>query len=253
MMACIENTSENSMADAGALSLVSMAVVIVEDEEGVDQSSQLASFLRFPISDMDSSTSSSLPPLDQVSDCSEGDDDSSLSSDSFADERESPEKSRRSIFNQYWEKVGGAPSLRRELDPLALFAGEIIESANKPTDKAYERALKEGDSKMPASDNSRRRNIFNKTCWSQSLPALTSSSDSPERKLRKIQSSSVLQRRKPKQSCLRQGRFSSEQLPLDESESSSSSSVHFSPHADVKVFTPPVEIWASGGWSSWFS
>jgi hypothetical protein len=249
MIASTETTTDNSMSNTGDLSLVHKALEVVEDNEGMDHSSDLDSFLRFPISDMDSSTSS-LPTLDQVSACSEGDDDddSSLSSDSFADERESLENGRRSIFRQYWEKVGGAPSLRRELEPFALFSEEINKSQSISAGKTYE----EFDCKThssPATDNSKRRNIFNKTCWSQSLPALSSASNLPERKLRKIQSSSVHQHRKPKQSCLRQGRFSSDQLLP----TSSSSSVHFDPHADVKVFSPPVEIYASVGWSAWFA
>jgi hypothetical protein len=237
MIASTETTTDNSMPKAGDLSLVHMALDIVEDKEGP---SQLDSFLRFPISDTDSSISS-LPTLDQVSLDSEEDDDSSLSSNLFADEREYVQNGRRSIFRQYWEKVGGAPSLRRELEPFAL-------SENIPADKTHEVDGSKTPS-SPASDHSRRRNIFNKTCWSQSLPALTSQSNSTERKLRKIQSSSVFQHQKPKQSCLRQGRFSSDQLLP----ASSSSSVHFDPHADVKVFSPPVEIYASVGWSAWFA
>jgi hypothetical protein len=241
MIAPTEATSEITRSDAGDLSLVHMALNNVEDKE----SSRIDSFLRLPIPDMDSSTSSSssLPTLDQASDCSEEDDDSSLSSTSSADEREIMEIGRRSIFSQYWEKVGGAPSIRR-----ALFDDESMKSQNKATDKAY----KEGDPathSSSASEKSKRRNIFNKTCWSESLPTLTLASKSPERKLRKVHSGSVLQRRKPKQSCLRQGRFSSEQLL----EASSNSSVQFNLHADVKVFTPPVEIYASVGWSSWFA
>jgi hypothetical protein len=249
MIASTETTTDNSMSNAGELILVHKAVDIVEDNEGGDHSSQLDdSFLRLPISDMDSSTSS-LPTLDQVSVCSEGDDDSLLSSDSFADERESLDKGRRSIFSQYWEKVGGAPSIRRELEPFALCAEEKYKSESIPSDKLHEEDGLKTDS-APASDNCRRRNIFNKTCWSKSLPALTSRSNSPERKLRKIQSSSMSQHRKPNQSCLRQGRFSSDQLLP----ASSSSSVHFDPHAaDVKVFSPPVEIYASMGWSAWFA
>jgi hypothetical protein len=246
MNASIETTFDNNMSNAANLSLVNMAldigIDIAEGKKGVDHSSQLDSFLRFPISGMDSPTSS-LPTLDQVSVCSEGDDgddDSSLCS--IHDETESLEK-RRSIFNQYWEKEGGAPSLRRQLEPQLT--------------KTYERTHQLGGSKThssPASDNSRRRNIFNKTCWSESLPALPTLSKSPaERNLRKTQSSSVLQGRKPKQSCLRQGRFSSDQLPLDESESSFESSVRFSPHTDIKVFSPPVEIWASSNWFAWFA
>lgn len=236
MTTSTETIFESSRSNACDLTMVKNALAIVEDEEGVGHSSQLDSFVRFPISNMDSdSSSSSLPPLDQVSLSSDEDDDSSLASSSFADEPESAKKGRRSIFNQYWEKVGGASSIRRELK--ALFAEEIIKSENKPTDKT-----------SPASDNSRRRNIFNKTCWSESLPALTSVSDTAERNLQKIRSSST-----PKQSCLRQGRFSSDQLLRDESESSSSSSVQFNLQADVKVFTPPVEIWASVDWSAWFA
>jgi hypothetical protein len=245
MIAPTDSTSEITRSDAGDLGHVHMALNIVEDKD----SSQLDSFLRFPISDMDSSTSSSLPTLDQVSVCSEEDDDSSLSSTCSADERGSLEKGRRSIFSQYWEKVGGAPSIQR-----ALFTEESVKPENKPTDKTHEKGDSETHS-FPASDKSRRRNIFKKTCWSESLPALTFPSNSPERKLRKIQSGSVLQRRKPKpkQSCLRQGRFSSDQLLLEESESSSNSSVQFNLHADVKVFTPPVEIYATIGWSTWFA
>jgi hypothetical protein len=245
MIASIETTSNNSSSNATDLSLVNMAldigINIVEDKKGVDHSSQLDSFLRFPISSMDSQISP-LPTLDQVSVCSEGDDDdSSLCSNSIADERESLEK-RRSIFNQYWEKEGGAPSLRR------------IKSENKATDKTHERRGNSKTLSSPSSDNSSRRNIFNKRCWSESLPVLPSLSKSPaERNLRKTQSSSVLQGRKPKQSCLRQGRFSSDQMPLDESESSSESSVRFSPHADIKVFAPPAEIWASSNWFAWFA
>ena len=238
----IASTDNSMMSNTVLCSLVHKALEVVEDNEGVDHSSELDSFLRFPISDMDSSTSS-LPTLDQVSLSSEEDDDSSLSSNSFADERESLENGRRSIFRQYWEKVGGAPSLRRELEPFALFAEEISKSEIKPTGNTYEEGI------STASGNSRRRNIFNKTCWSQSLPALSSASNSPERKVRKIQSSSVRQLRKPKQSCLRQGRFSSDQLHP----TSSISSVHFDPHADVMVFSPPVEIYASIGWSAWFA
>jgi hypothetical protein len=247
MIASTETAIDNSMANTGDLSLVHKALDVVEDNEGVDHSSGLDSFLRFPISDTDSSTSS-LPTLDQVSVCSEEDDDSSLSSNSFTDEPESLENGRRSIFSQYWMKVGGAPSIRREHQPFPLFAEEIMKSESERTDKIYE----EGDSEThssSASDNSRRRNIFNKTCWSQSLPSLTSVSNSPERKLRKIQSSFVHQHRKPKQSCLRLGRFSSDQLLP----ASSSSSVHFDPHADVQVFSPPVEMYASVGWSAWFA
>jgi hypothetical protein len=239
MITPTETSSEITRSDAGDLSLVHMALNTVEDKE----SSQIDSLLRFPISDMDSSTSSSLPTLDQVSACSDEDDDSSLSSTCSADGRECLEKGRRSIFSQYWEKVGGAPTIRR-----ALFDEGSINSDSQPADRAYQQKDSETHSSS-ASGKSRRRNIFNKTCWSESLPALALATKSPERKLRKTQSGSVLQRRMPRQSCLRQGRFSSEQL----SEASLNSSVQFNPHADVKVFTPPVEIYASVGWASWFA
>jgi hypothetical protein len=230
--------------------LVNVALDILK--KGVDSPSQLDSFLRIPCV---SPSASPLPPLDPVTICSDWDDESSLSSLSLADERGSREKGRRSIFNRYWQTKGGTPLLRRE--PLSL---SLYESTEDSAEKTYERSLgyQEGDSQTrscPASDNSRRRIIFgNNTCWSQSLPALTSLSDSAERNLRVTQSSSVLQSRKPKQSCLRQGRYSGDQrLLLDDSESSSRTSVRFSPKADVKVFTPPVEIWAPGGWSDWFA
>jgi hypothetical protein len=228
-----------------ALDIVNMALNVVED--GVDHTSLLDWGLRFP--DTVKTDELSLPPLDSVT--VHSDDDSCASSiSSFGEHTSSgsPE-SPRLIFTKYWEKEGRS-SIRFER-PLTFSPKKTLDSDDESsTDNAYERPNEgQEEATKSQSSNSKRRKIFNKTCWSESQTAL-SLSNPATRNLRKAQSSGAL---RPKQSCLRCNRYSRGQQMSDASEGSSKSSVRFSSNVDVKVFKPPTEIYATTGWSNWFA
>jgi hypothetical protein len=191
------------------------------------------------IIDFDSLLSSrSLPPLDQVTVCS----DSSVSSVSSTEETE---PRRRSIFHGYWEKKGGAASCLRRESP------EPEESADHSTSSddcnTYERILKINEgipNSLRRDPDESRRSIFGVCYSSSSAPELGLIKQTG---VRKTQSAPTLEK-KPVGSCLRQSRFSGQRARRQ-----SDPSVSFSSQVDIVVYERPKELWASDGWSNFFA
>jgi len=194
---------------------------------------------------------SSLPPLDQITACSETDDASSVSSVSSLDEDEvcsSPLVAPRSIFKPYWVKNGPSASLRRASVESLNNEGSTDTSSASET---YEETLKVKEQDKPSSPG--RRRIFGEkgVCFSKSEPQLSLALVA-RNTFRKTQSSSTLKSH-PKESCLRSGRYSfSSQKSMRRDSSRSDSSVSFSEDVDVVVYQKPVERYAQTGWSKWF-
>ena len=206
-------------------------------EGGHDQNHLPAFFASFSLS--------SLPPLDQVTVCSEIDSASDVSSVS-SDEEDNSTSSQspvapRAIFGRYWEKKGGAPALLKV--PCTTHEGDKGScSAN-----TYERTLKRHEAPSPQASPSTRRSIF-KTLVSESVPALSLiASMQQQEQLRKTHSTSAL--RKKRSSCLRRSRLAE----APSRTSSSDLSVSFSAKVDVVVYQQPIERWAANGWSDYFS
>lgn len=227
----------------------------------------------------------SLPPLDQVSMCS---DDSvslsSLSSEGSADRNDSPtvmtssNQRRRSMFKSFWEKNGGAPlqlhgsaETSSENDDEVNTThhdddesqGSCCSSAESPSIDAansYERTLKVKEGlerpRHALLDNSgRRRRIFAMAC-----PSFLS--EMPERPLpglcfdyhndvRLVQSNPEL-RRTPGPSCLQSAcRYSGDKRRSFGR--SSSCSVSFDPKISILRYRETKEHWAASGWSKYFA
>jgi hypothetical protein len=198
----------------------------------------------------DTFSSLSLPPLDQVTICSELDSSSSDVSSVSSDEDDGTTTSQqspvvpRAIFGRYWEKKGGAPALSKTA-PTRHVDDEV--SCGSYT---YERTLKVQESQcgkvVSTPQSPTRRTIF-KSCVSESSPTLIAMMLQQEQ-LRKTQSTSALTK---KPSCLRSSRFAA--APRRESSDSLDRSVTFSTKVDIVVFQRPVELWAPKGWSDYFS
>ena len=197
-----------------------------------------------------SSPSSYLPPLDQVTICSEVDsyssDFSSVSSAEEDDTSSLPQSpvAPRAIFGRYWEMKGGAPALSK-LPPCSGVKVDDEVSWN-----TYERALKVREAEpqaTPSTPPPARRRIFSPVV-SDSSPALLSEVLRQEEQLRKTQSTSALLKQT---SCLRSSRFAAPKRVS--SCDSSDLSVTFSPKVDVVFYKRPLEHWARNGWSDYFA
>ena len=210
-------------------------ITVAKEVEGDDQADPIASFLS---SDIISLSSSSLPPLDQVTVCSSEHDCDSVSSLSSDECDQSPQCSRRSFFKNYWDKKGGAPVFSRILAPsndhedASLSSDRDNESCAANT---YERTLK-----VKEAPTTNRRKVF-----SLSEPALNQIELRREH-IRKTKSTSA----QGKPSCLRQSRFS---LTSPRPRSESEAQVTFSSQVDVMVYERPKEVFAGDGWSSYFA
>lgn len=220
-------------------------------------------------------TTSSRPPLQELSVSSsccssvdEDDDDDSVSLISAISGDEETSQSRRSIFNRYWEKNGGAPA---RLDPVPTSVVVVAPQHQEAEGGRPEASPKKLNCKSceEGPNSSRRRKIFGGSSWSRSSEPVLSLSylAHPSMCLSKAHSTSSLQPTPPRGSCLRRGKFSSERdvvrgeqqqsndnsaAPSDSSESSSSS-VTFSQDVSVHVFQKSTERWAQEGWSKWFA
>ena len=213
--------------------------------------------------------SSSLPPLDLVTTCSEdcSDDVSSVSSCSINEDPDndfplhrshscSP-STPRSIFKRYWGSQDQSHKLHRPL-PTEISA-QIIRSLTaedeSPTQNVYEETLREREEDARLGLSPKRRSIFNNHYKSNSTPSFRTQKYFD---LRKIQSSSALGR-KPATSCLRPSRYSgassndNNDLRLSQRTSRSDNSVHFSEKVEITVFQPSLERYAQEGWSDFFA
>ena len=221
-----------------------------------------------------------LPPLDQITICSESCSDntsicdvSSITTDEndemnqfFSTSSTSkkvlpcPSPTFRTIFDRYWGKnrpvqfVTTAPDSKTEpVSPLRIDEEEEQEISSINT---YERKSlqSQGKAVMASEKNSlSRRRIF------QDLPVTPNLLvDDWRSRPTIVRSDPCLLTKKAKPPCLRQSRFSvsssSHSQPHCRRASSSSSvtSVTFNPKVDVVVFRKPVEHFASNGWSDYF-
>lgn len=242
-------------------------------DEGHDQQQDQE---HFPTYFASFSSSSLLPPLDEVTMSSEADssssDVSSVSSEENEDTMMTASTSQspvvpRSIFGRYWEKKGGAPALTKE--PIDS-NNHVADSSDEVSCNTYERTLQGHEAAAPSTPPSRRRCIFSSSVVSaESAPALVSmmlqqqqqQPDEEQRErelLRKTYSTSALLKLHQRtSSCLRSSRFAPAPLRRESSCSSDSSSsdlsVTFSPKVDVVVYARPVELWAPKGWSDYFA
>lgn len=177
------------------------------------------------------------PPVDEITTCSD-DESASISSVSSAEGDEStPSKLStrpRSLFGSYWDKSSDMRSLGR---PLALSRALLIPHLPSEEDSqdCYERTLREVQEEGSPS----RRQIFSRSCYSQSTPSLARSPRTVN--FRKTKSVSALETSLP--SCLRTRQESKAR----------SQSVSFQEQVTISVFEPPKEIWAPSGWSNWFA
>ena len=208
-------------------------------------------------------SSSTTPPLDQVTTCSEdcSDDVSSVSSCSIAEDPDSEftfsfqpksSSSPRSIFKQFWGVQGQSHKLHRPVPKeistqvLRLLTEEECSSQN-----VYEETLREREEDAEAGIAPKRRSIFHNTYKSASTPSLRTQKCFD---FRKIQSTSALGQR-PAKSCLRPSRYAPSGTANRQrtSERSSDNSVHFSEKLEVTVFQPSLESYAQEGWSDFFA
>jgi hypothetical protein len=205
-----------------------------------------------------SSSCSFLPPLDQVTVCSETDssDLSSVSSDD--DEGEVFLTKTRSIFGDYWGKKGGAPTLRRGHDQVAMRqSGRVNDDFNSVRSSVesintYEHVLKvqeEEKAKPLRCPASCRRTIFHASN-AYSTPSFRVGRSNDKNLIRKTRSASALQ--KEQTSILRQSRFTAMNSPSIRRRSDSDPTVTFRAEVDVLVFQPPLEVFAKKGWSKHF-
>jgi len=214
------------------------------------------------------SASSSCCSLSTSADDDQNDDEDSVST--ISGDEETSQSRRRSIFNKYWEKNGGAPA---RLDHAVLPSSVVVET--QPQNQQEE------DTAAPVPNNKAvveagKRIIFGKGCWSRSEPMLTlahlaAAHQASTTSFRKAQSDSSLQNSQPRTgSCLRRGRFSGS-LPSPAvgdsantttklrreqsctSTMSTDSTVTFSNDVSVRVFQKSAERWAQEGWSKWFA
>jgi hypothetical protein len=216
----------------------------------------------------------SIPPLDQVTVCSDGNDDSlstcDISSMSSDDENEndqcctptkpqSPNLEPRTIFGRYWEKSGMV---------VPLFVSHHSDT--------YERILQRPSESLTRLSNTTevpppiRRRIFPTTQTSDLVESVASNPSGAWTQAsgtQETQSDSSLVTEKTKPSCLRRSRFGSASSSTNMIDGSSSylsrkalsryksdgTSVTFSPKVHVVVFRQPVEHWAAKGWSEYFA
>lgn len=160
-------------------------------------------------------------------------------------------KPHRSIFNEFWQKHGGGCNIRRFVVPNAA-----ENPADSPAEQSvsYEETIKKNEEVMldSLSENrsclpTRRRIFF--LSESESEPSICQMALERSNDIRKIQSTSGLERRrKPKTSCLRKGRFSGHG-----SELIAQSSVSFHNEISVRLYERPKEVHSHEGWSSYFS
>jgi hypothetical protein len=193
----------------------------------------------------------------------EDDDMSSLSSDEEP-EMASPENPR-SLFSNYWEKQGEAPSRKLFLtrspsprcvmnhtpDPYEHFG--IVEEEEYSMN-TYERLISHYEE---VSKSSRRRPYETRPLWaswfSSSTPALPTTRCSGgllASVTSRFQSEPTL-RSKPLPSVLREGRFS-KGVPAFKGSVSHNRRVRFQAKIMVLSYQPPAESWAADGWSSRF-
>jgi len=206
-------------------------------ELGVDQ----------PFSSSQSQGTTTTPPLDEVTIYSSTEtDDSSTCSSVSSEEGDSSSfvvstpTSPRSIFQPYWEKHSRESVCDRVPSPPLCDSSE----RSGQSTNTYERTIK-----MSERPNRRRRRIFSDlgcAAPQQEVPEEMQTLVSTLRMRvvpRKTKSAPVLGTAKPSASCLRSGNRRRR----------SDSSVSFSSKVDVVYFERPKEIWASGGWSKFFS
>ena len=208
------------------------------------------------------------PPLDEVTiySSSETDCSSTCSSVSLEHlEAEEPEDSSssssvvssssstpRSIFQRYWEKhhqgTEAAVTIVDRSPSPALSEGESSRCASTNT---YERVLEANE----ARNRSRRRRIFSDCgchpdrqappAFSEEVLSLVGALRIAREPPRKTRSSPTLpSSAKARASCLRSP---------SKQRKRSDSSVTFSQQVDVVYFERPKELWASDGWSKYFS
>jgi hypothetical protein len=193
-----------------------------------------------------------LPPLDQVTTCSNTDDASSVSSMSTnAEDFEAPP---RTIFKSFWTNNGSRSSFSQPSTPRSASKRRLPKELSHS--EIYECSLS-SPSFVEEKTSPTRRKIFGNSgsgCFSKSEPQLALSllmSDS-DRSFRKTRSSSALPGQ-PKESCLRRGRYTSPNSSNSERRDRDSiSSVSFSHGVNVVVFKQPMELYAPTGWSKWF-
>lgn len=214
--------------------------------------------------------SSSLPPLDLITTCSEdcSDDVSSVSSCDINDEdpendfplhhNQCSPSTPRSIFKRYWGSQDQSYKLHRPLptEISAQIMRSLTAEDESPSHNVYEETLREREEDAKPGLAPKRRAIFNNHYKSTSTPSLRTQKYFD---LRKIQSASALGR-KPANSCLRPSRFSgavsfsdNNDLKLSQRTSRSDNSVHFSEKVEVTVFQPSLERYAQEGWSDFFA
>jgi hypothetical protein len=125
-----------------------------------------------------------------------------------------------------------------------VYTSTLGEDSCGSSTNSYERLLRKTEAEITRSP--RRRRIFN-SYVSTSAPTLCTE-HSLHQNLRKAQSTSRLCH---KPSCLRRCRYSGDSRP------STSNvpvlSVSFSAKIDIRVFETPKELWASKGWSEYFT
>jgi hypothetical protein len=233
---------------------------------------------------------SNLPPLDQITICSEScsdntslgdvssvtteesDEMSHFFSTTSVPKRESscpPSPSLRTIFDRYWEKHRPAEVVTTALESKTEPISPISHKEESSSINTYERTLHQSQEKGVASSVPKslsRRRIFQGL-----LPPTPNLEDGSDRYRHpsKVHSDPCLLTKKAKPPCLRRSRFSvstttatssssySSQPPSGigrkSSSSSSVTSVTFNPKVDVVVFRRPVEHFASKGWSDYFA
>lgn len=216
---------------------------------------------------------SCVPPLDQVTTCSEdcSDDVSSVSSGSVGvDDHEidlssfhkSSSSAPRSIFKKYWGAQGEetAPKLHRPL-PTEISARitKLLTEEESPNQNKniYEESLREREDNAEPGIAPKRRSIFSNRYQSKSAPTLHTKTTKCF-DLRQIQSSHALGEKVPSKSCLRPSRYScSGPARRRTSECNSSAadnnSVRFSDRVQVTVFQSSLERYAEEGWSDFFA
>jgi len=231
--------------------IVSLALSTIEDD--VNDFDLVIPTLSFKNKTDSGEDSSSSAPFDQVTvtTCSSDDDSGSVSSLSTGEDDESSTRSaHRAIFNCYWHKNGGAPSLKHAPISSLVFRPDIIREDSFDSANTYERTLKVKEVSSPSSP-SQRRKIFGKGCWSQSEPNLTMATK--DLYMRRSTKSTSALHVKPQSSCLRKGRFSTSSAPPSPSAGSDNTSVSFSKDVNVRVFQKTCENWAQDGWSKHFT
>jgi hypothetical protein len=225
-------------------------------------------------------TISNLPPLDQITICSESCSDntsvcdvSSVTTDEndemnqFFLARPTPKKglshpnhSLRTIFDRYWEKNRPVQVITAVSESNTEPVSPIRTEDETSSINTYERTLQESHGKTKEASTTTnppsRRRIF------QGLPPTPDLVDDlrVHRQPTKVQSDSCLLAKPP---CLRRSRFSVSTTSSSSysqpdcrrasSSSSSFTSVKFNPKVDVVIYRPPVEHFATKGWSDYFA